>query len=317
MTNALSELRLSLEQAVDLIDSSLVLPTEVPTIAKKTGSQGTKLDFSQASSLLEKCDNVNNQYNESKPIIRIIHHFACSGGSLVSKCLSAMPNVFLLSEVHPHSDLQRYKENPEYSPSDLAKLAFYADVPEQKKLAEKIFIEAVKVAYAHIHERGGILVLRDHSHSDYCTDGEIRQNTVAKLLGEHFQVNSIVTLRNPIDSYLSLVSNGWVSFQPKTFDEYCNRINKFLEPFTSEQITLYENFVQKPQEVLQKICSTLQVSFDDNFEFLYRIFNITGDSGRKEKDIGLRTRRECTAEFSTEIKQSKSFKKLQQTYNFI
>ena len=56
-------------------------------------------------SLLARCDHVAEKYEATKPVIRIIHHLACSGGTLISKCISAMPNVYLLSEVHPFTDL--------------------------------------------------------------------------------------------------------------------------------------------------------------------------------------------------------------------
>jgi len=170
MTNSLINLRASLEKAVELIDESLLLPVEEAIHSGNVSLQKRQLDFTHTTSLLDKCDNVNEQYQDSKPVIRIIHHFACSGGSLVSKCLSAMPNIFLLSEVHPHSDLQSNKDKPQYSPSDLAKLGFYAGIPEQKKLAEKLFVASVKTSQQHISERGGSLILRDHTHSDYCVE---------------------------------------------------------------------------------------------------------------------------------------------------
>ena len=37
----------------------------------------------------------------SKPLIRTIHHLACTGGTLISKCLGSMPDVALISEVNP------------------------------------------------------------------------------------------------------------------------------------------------------------------------------------------------------------------------
>jgi hypothetical protein len=316
MTNAIANLRASLEKAVDMIDESLLLPVEMQTYSDNLDPQKPKLDFSQANSLLDKCDSVEQQYYQTKPMIRILHHFACSGGTLVSKCLSAMPNVFLLSEVHPHSDLQRNQEKPQYSPSDLAKLAIYSGVPGQKKLAEKIFVDSIKVAHIHIQEFGGTLVLREHSHSDYCVGDIIHHNTVAELLMRDFEINSIVTLRNPIDSYLSLLANGWVHFQPATFDEYCRRLIAFLKPFTKEQIILYEDFVQKPQQVVKQLCSKLELSFDDTFEVIYDTFVVTGDSGRKGSQINLRTRRDCSVELLLEMRKSKYFKMLSERFGY-
>ena len=36
-----------------------------------------------------------------KPNIRIIHHMARTGGTVISKCLASMDEVILLSEIHP------------------------------------------------------------------------------------------------------------------------------------------------------------------------------------------------------------------------
>jgi hypothetical protein len=39
------------------------------------------------------------------PVVRTLHHVACSGGTLISRCLAALPGVVLLSELNP---LNRY-----------------------------------------------------------------------------------------------------------------------------------------------------------------------------------------------------------------
>ena len=37
----------------------------------------------------------------SRPRIRLLHHLARSGGTVISRCLGAMDRVVLLSEIHP------------------------------------------------------------------------------------------------------------------------------------------------------------------------------------------------------------------------
>ena len=39
------------------------------------------------------------------PPIRVVHHWACSGGTIISRSLAQLPNVVLLSEVHPLAHL--------------------------------------------------------------------------------------------------------------------------------------------------------------------------------------------------------------------
>ncbi len=35
------------------------------------------------------------------PVVRLVHHLARSGGTLISRCLGCMSGVLLLSEIHP------------------------------------------------------------------------------------------------------------------------------------------------------------------------------------------------------------------------
>ena len=39
--------------------------------------------------------------HRDRPLIHTVHHLACTGGTVISKCLAAMPKVALVSEVNP------------------------------------------------------------------------------------------------------------------------------------------------------------------------------------------------------------------------
>ena len=45
------------------------------------------------------------QFAPAEPI-RSVHHLACTAGSLISRCIAALPNVVLLSEIDPLSRMQ-------------------------------------------------------------------------------------------------------------------------------------------------------------------------------------------------------------------
>ena len=50
----------------------------------------------------------------AKPIIRIIHNLARSGGTPICKCLGCMSDIVLLSEIEPNGfdlKLHRYNSN--------------------------------------------------------------------------------------------------------------------------------------------------------------------------------------------------------------
>ena len=41
------------------------------------------------------------QRRAARPMLRLVHHMARSGGTLFSRCLGCMSGVLLLSEIHP------------------------------------------------------------------------------------------------------------------------------------------------------------------------------------------------------------------------
>lgn len=263
-------------------------------------------------SLIARCGQVCDKYQLKKPVIRVIHHLACSGGTLISKCISAMPNVFLLSEVHPYSDLALGKDKPKYAPSDVISLTKYAGIPKQKELAGKLFKQSIDQVYQHVENHGGILVLRDHTHADFNTQEPLPEiSSLVSLLEDDYEVKSVLTLRNPIDSYASLVRLGWVHFEPQSFDEYCRRLLLLVEHFKSEQIFKYEEFLKEPQKEMQAITRALELPFNENFEDVFGIFNVTGDSGRSGDIISQRKRRVLSSSLELEIEESSSFKEIQ------
>jgi len=285
MSSSFELFKKQLDDSVELIEQSAV--GELGKINLPSNLD----DIVDTSSLLARCDSICDKYESKQPTIRIIHHLACSGGTLFSKCISAMPNVYLLSEVHPYTDLAMGKGKPKYAPSDITSLTKYANVPKQKELAGNLFKQSIDTVYQHIEKQGGILVLRDHTHADYSTEEPLpEKSTLLSLLEDDYEIKSVLTLRDPIDSYASLVKNGWVHFEPKTFDEYCRRLLVLIDQFKPEQIFKYEDFLKSPQEQMKRITAALELPFDETFEDVFGMFKVTGDSGRSSDVIGDRVR---------------------------
>ncbi|WP_139788474.1 hypothetical protein [Halomonas sp. BC1] len=128
----LKTLQRELQQALKLINDHSAIHND--TSKAEPDVEG----LNNTQSLLERCAAVVEQDNVSaKPTLRIIHHFACSGGTLISKCLAAQPNVFLLSELHPTTRLAFNEEHALYTPRDITTQAFYGRLPQLDNLAEK------------------------------------------------------------------------------------------------------------------------------------------------------------------------------------
>ncbi|WP_395340304.1 hypothetical protein PN836_016570 [Ningiella sp. W23] len=266
---------------------------------------------SAAKSLIDRCSEVleKNKSNE-KPILRVVHHFACSGGTIITKCLAAMPNVFVLSETHPLSK-NHVGHLARYSPTDITTLSRFAGIPDLEKLAIRLFITNIKAVNKHVSERGGTLVLREHTHIDYCVGKKIaRAPIVETCLDKDFEIISLATVRNPIDSYISLQTNNWLQFKPATFDEYCKRLFRFLSRYPLENIVKYEDFTKKPHKAINRMCKILNIKFDGSFSDITELFTMTGDSGRASNKIEKRERRDISDDFRNEIHSSAYFQKV-------
>jgi hypothetical protein len=307
MTNELSNLQQQIQEALQLLQESKVFTPRQESDARGV-LPASDVFFTEHSSLLDKLAQVCAQYQEQKPTIRIIHHLACSGGTLISKCLSAMPNVYLLSEVHPYTNLHLGTGKPKFSPTDISSLSKYAGIPSIKMLRKELFLQNIITTHKHVASYGGTLILRDHTHSDFHVDSTTtEQPSVIDALSDVFTIKSVITFRDPVDSYLSLQQNKWAHFSPGTFEEYCSRIIKMLTAYKDVKLFHYEDFVEKPVFLLQEICAEMQIQYVDNWQLYFDVAQVTGDSGRSSVTIEARPRRDLSTEMLNEIADSESY----------
>ena len=279
------------------------LPVEILIWIKATK------DLEVTSSFLSRHLLVDRKYT-----VGTIHQLSCSGGTVMSKCLSAMPNVVLLSEINPcnpggirfnpFDPLQQFQKNyPELSYSRLDDL-------------KKIFFERISWVLDKCRENNKFLVVRDHAHSDFLLKGCVDTPPLYSFLSELYTVKPIITLRNPIDSYLSLKANPNFSTDVNNFDAYCHRVSTFLGKYQFADVFLYEDFVNNPDQVLKEMCNIYGVEFDPIYRENFHKIILTGDSGRGNqfKEIKKIKRRPCDEAFYNEVMTSINFKKLSDKY---
>ncbi|WP_133468407.1 hypothetical protein [Paraglaciecola marina] len=314
MSKDLQNMRFNLQMALDTLDASPLVSKAKDTVLVDP----RKLNIRDADSLIARCENVvrSGELN-NKPTLRLIHHFACSGGTLISKCLAALPNVFLLSEVHPETTNHLGGGKPKFLPTDITSLSRYAGVPKVNELAIKIFTQNIRCTYQHVVELGGLLILRDHSHSDYCVgprfDGDSKVYSVLKT---EFDILRLVTIRHPVDAYMSLVKNNWEQHEPKGFEEYCKRFLIFTSHYPKSQIVKYEDVVKDPNKSIKVIANKLNLPFTSNFIDIFDTMLVTGDSGRSGAVIEERPRRTLTSGQIKMVQASKSFKKIAKKFDY-
>lgn len=242
-------------------------------------------------SLLEQCHAITYQAEADEAPIRSIHHFACTGGTLFLKCLASMPNTMTISEVEPHSRVVPLEER-RFSPTDWIGLVRASNRPLNDELVDALFYAGLDTLHDDCTMRGLHLVLRDHAHSHYCVGTQVaQQNNLRNLLSARPSTLSVVTVRHPLDSFLSLKSNNWLHFEPPTLDEYARRYQRFLSDHEDLPRFRYEKFVEDPQSEMTRLCEILELTFNPDFIHFFDQYPLSGNSGRTSSTIGPRGRR--------------------------
>ena len=243
--------------------------------------------------------------------VRIVRQFACTGGTLVCRALAAQPNVTLLSEVDPFNIDHLARRKPGFAPTDLIRLADSRVRPLDNALKQAMFLAALKALYDASSRTGRRLILREHSHGRFCKGEDwSARPSVADVVAGEFPARTAVTVRHPMDSWLSLNANEWRHFEPFTLDEYATRYLAFLDDCRSAPVFKYEAFVEAPDETLTDICRRLELPMNESWQALLRVITLTGDSGRRGSVIGVRERRRPDEETLAAARKREAFQAL-------
>jgi hypothetical protein len=267
-----------------------------------------------APSLLDQCVSLCKEavLNESNSI-RTIHHLSCTGGTLFCKCIASMPNVLMLNEVDPLSvKVAGGDGKVPFAPTDMIALLRQGDPNISSGFITELFINDLAFIRGEQSKIGRSLVLRDHAHSHFLTGCELEERqTLREIVQARFPIKSIVTVRDPVDSYLSMRHQGWNRhFVPSTFDEYCRRYLLFLQRYNDVDVIKYEAFVAKATSVMRAICDLLSLDYSDMFMETFDVHRFSGDSGRRGGIIEMRPRRNMDKEFLMEAMESECYSEL-------
>lgn len=232
-----------LDDAVGIIEETQVLEHSPLTLPESIES------LVDTPSLLARCEQVAKKHETQKPTIRIIHHLACSGGAELSEYISLMPNVNLLSEIHPYFQID--SSQPSLSLTDCI---HQIQLKNAQRLNEELFVQNIKNVHEKVAEAGGELVIRDNAFFDYLSDEEVHNQTIVRLLKEDFNVISVVLFRDAIDTYSSLKHHNFFNKQTLTFDIFCQRAHEFLTDYADAKLVKYEELNGSAQSTLREIC---------------------------------------------------------------
>ena len=261
--------------------------------------------------LLDEAATRSSALRQAEPL-RIIRQFACTGGTLICRALAAQPNCTLISEVDPFNTNHLSRQKRQFAPTDLIQLADDRFEPLNDEIKEDMFLSALRVLFTRLALQGRRLILREHTHGRFCTDSDpdVRKS-ISDLVKTRFDnVLTVVSVRHPMDSFLSLKANNWQHFSPFTIDEYANRYLKFLDECVHVKVFRYEDFVKDPDKVLHDLCRQLDLPFNPSWAAIIPHLKLTGDSGRTSRKIISRERREVPPDIAEYAQASAAYRGL-------
>lgn len=245
--------------------------------------------------------------------IRVLHHWACSGGTLISKCIAAHQDTLLLSEIHPYSYIRLML--PDNKAEHYCR---YGDILQQLSLPQNgadpllclaYFNGSIAGIYDECLKLKKNLVLRSHSHIDFFV-GAITPKLplISSQLRRSYELLELMSVRHPLDSWLSLKAAGWNKhFRYSCFDEYCKRCLAMIEACDGVPLIYYEHFCLNPAESLHEICKALNLPYDPTSLDKLGEICMTGSSGRTSNNISPRERREIPKDIEIALLQSQTY----------
>lgn len=214
----------------------------------------------------------------NKPKIRILHHMARTGGTLICKCLGSMQHVMLLSEIHPATG---HLFNPLKQAA--AWFGLFSEQEVARILARGIrFQDAIAEIQRRAEASGHTLVLRDWSHIDF-TGKPFNQHpgyrfVICDVLQQDFTLCNTCTVRHPVAQYLSL-SKLQVMQGQLGLDEFLFGYLQFARHSVARGFIRYEDFTDDPDRTLETLCARLELEYDAGYRQRWPGYTtITGDT---------------------------------------
>ncbi len=214
----------------------------------------------------------------TRPPLRLLHHMARSGGTLISKCLGCMSGVVLLSEIHP---LGTSHFNPLVQAQRWYGLLSTQDLLDLRGRGRIGFADAIELIRRRAEDCGQRLVIRDWSHLDFTGVPFVAKPAhrllTAEALASRYELRQVCTVRHPLDQWLSLSRLAVVQGR-LDLAAFLAGYRRFAETAQAIGFERYEDFTRDPTTVMRALCARLQLKLDRHFTERWRDYtHVTGD----------------------------------------
>jgi hypothetical protein len=270
---------------------------------------------------------VNAAWNHGAMHLFTIHHVAATGGSIMSQAISALTNSILISEINPKAGIA--KTESMFNRTSLVEHCCRASGSDLDDiLKQEYFTTQLDICIKHARATGRTILLRDHSQSSFNHGAPAPRSDFMDSI-QKWKNSSPVTcktlpilsIRHPLDSFLSARKRGWHSRLSKTgrLDQYCKNLLRFQDYFSTFSTTVrYEDLCRDYRGFLCNLAENLDITAHTPSAEEIQTITITGKSGRKSNDISPRTRNiaEIDADLHAQAMESNQYKETCQRYGY-
>jgi len=239
--------------------------------------------------------------------IRIIHHWACSGGTVISRAIATLPQVVFLSEIHPFAHLRHNTAGSNYAPTDIIMQLSLPHNGRDPVLCDAVWRSSIDALVRELAREKKHLVIRSHSHIDFFLGAStVKQPFVSHSLAPHHRLLEVVSVRHPLDSWISIQAQNWHHhFRFSGLGEFCKRALDLLDACNNFLILRYEDFTLAPLDYLHKLSSFWEIPLKNHHTGTDRLvldpISLSGDSGRRSNTIAPRERRLISQSVDAEL----------------
>lgn len=238
--------------------------------------------------------------------IRIIHHWACSGGTIISRAIATLPKVVLLSEMHPLAHLRHNTASSDYAPTDIIMQLCLPHNGRDPVLCDVVWRNSINALVQELAIDKRHLVIRSHSHIDFFLGAStLKKPFVSHSLAPYHRLLEVLSVRHPLDSWISIQAQNWHHhFRFSSLGEFCRRALGLLDACQDFPILRYEDFTLAPLSYINRLSSFWEIPLVDHMigDCLdLDCISLSGDSGRRSNKIAPRQRRLISKAVLTEL----------------
>lgn len=213
--------------------------------------------------------------------LRLLEVYSRSGGTMINKCLGALPNVVIISEVCSFGGGDGIEKDAEIMTVRGQAKRWY-----NIELKSDGFVESILELQEYCEKNNKQLIIRDWVHAlfnktQFNANPPMNLQTL-NLLKQHTKVNVLAFARNAIDV--------WISSRQPDLAKFIESYNSYAASISKEKMPVfkYERFTENPINVMKELCKSLELEFNADFIHNYQDVKAHGDSRYGKRSRGIK-----------------------------